>query len=348
MKCWNLCQSLLVWPKRFLWGKNVVPLPTLAGVWAGVLLAGMLPQEGLSQNYPNKSIRILVGFSPGGSTDILARLIAQEMGQNMGQQVVVDNRPGAGGNIAAELTSKAPSDGYTLFACTTGVFAIQPFLYSKLPYDPDKGFTPVTQTGSLPYIVVIHPSLPTKNIREFVTFTRAHPGQINYASSGMGTASHLSAAMFASLAGLNMVHVPYKGTGNAMSDLLAGQVVMIFDQPVSSMPHVEAGKLRVIGISSSNRFPSLPQIPTVAEQGVKNFEAISWAGICAPGGTPKPIVDRLYQEVSKVLKTKSVETRLLRDGIEPIGSTPEAFVLHIKKETLKWSQVVKDTGAKVE
>ena len=301
-----------------------------------------------AQSYPNKTVRILVGFAPGGSTDILARVIAQEMSKNVGQQVIIDNRPGAGGNIAAELTSKAPPDGHTLFACTTGVFAIQPFLYSKLPYDPDKGLVPVTQTGSLPYILVVHPSLPVKNVRDFIAFVKTRPGEINYASSGIGTASHLSAALFASSAGLKMVHVPYKGTGNAMSDLLAGQVVMIFDQPVSSLPHVQAGKLRVLGISSGKRFPTLMEIPTIAEQGVPGFEAISWAGICAPGGTPKPIVDRVYSEVAKTLKVPEVRERLLRDGIEPIGSTPEQYAEHIKKEMVKWGKVVKDTGARVE
>jgi tripartite-type tricarboxylate transporter receptor subunit TctC len=319
-------------------------------VWALVLGAAVaLPVAAqTTAAYPSKTIRILVGFAPGGSTDILARVIAQEMGKNVGQQVVVDNRPGAGGNIAAELVSKAPPDGYTLHACTTGVFAIQPFLYSKLPYDPEKGIAPVTQTGSLPYIVVVHPSLPVKGTRDFIAFVKARPGEINYASSGIGTASHLSAALFASSAGLKMVHVPYKGTGNAMSDLLAGQVVMIFDQPVSSLPHVQAGKLRVLGISSGKRFSTLKDIPTIAEQGLPGFEAISWAGICAPGGTPRPIIDRVYSEVAKTLKVPEIRDRLLRDGIEPIGSTPEQYAEHIKKEMVKWGKVVKDSGARVD
>ena len=301
-----------------------------------------------AQGYPSKTIRILVGFAPGGSTDIVARLIAQEMTKNIGQQVVVENRPGAGGNIAAELVSKAPPDGYTLHACTTGVFAIAPFIYSKLPYDPEKGLTPVTQTGTLPYIIDLHPSLPAKNVKEFIAIAKARPGQINYASSGVGTASHLAAAMFATASGITMTHVPYKGTGNAMSDLLAGQVVLLFDQPVSSLPHVQAGKLRVLGITSAERFSTLKHIPTVAEQGLPGFEAISWAGICAPGGTPKPIVDRVYNEVAKVLKVPELRDRLLRDGIEPVGSTPEQYVEHIKREMVKWAKVVKDSGAKVE
>jgi tripartite-type tricarboxylate transporter receptor subunit TctC len=307
-----------------------------------------LASTAIAQPFPSKTIRFLVGFAPGGSTDIVARLIAQEMSKTIGQQVVVDNRPGAGGNIAAELATKAPPDGHTIFACTTGVFAIQPFLYSKLPYDPEKGFAPITQTGSLPYIVVTHPSLPAKNIREFVSVAKSRPGEINYASSGVGTASHLSAAYFASVAGLKLVHVPYKGSGQIMGDLIGGQVVMLFDQPVSSLPHVKAGKLRVLGISSGKRFVTMQDIPTIAEQGVAGFEAISWAGACAPGGTPKLIVDRLYNEIAKVLKLPDIRDRLLRDGIEPVGSTPEQFTEHTKKEAVKWSKVVKDSGARVD
>lgn len=301
-----------------------------------------------AQTWPGKPVRLLVGFAPGGSTDIVARLIAQEMGKNIGQQVVVENRPGAGSAIAAELTAKAPPDGHTIFACTTGVFAIMPFLYSRLGYNHEKDLVPVTQTGSLPYIIVLHPSLPARNVKELVALARARPGQINFASSGIGTASHLSAEYFKNAAKLDLVHVPYKGTGNAMSDLLAGQVVLMFDQPVSSMPMVQAGKLKVLGITSSQRFPTMKEIPTVAEQGLHGFEAISWSGVCAPGGTPKAIVDRLYTEVAKVLKVPEIRDRLLRDGIEPVGSTPDEFLAHTRREAQKWSKVVRDANVKVE
>lgn len=312
------------------------------------LVMSALATVASAQNFPTKTVRILVGFAPGGSTDIVARLVAQELTKGFGQQVVVDNRPGAGGNIAAELTARAAPDGYTLFACTTGVFAIQPYLYSKLPYDPDKDIAPVTQTGSLPYIVVVHPSLPVRNIREFVAFVKERPAQINYASSGVGTASHLAAAYFAAAAKINMTHVPYKGTGNAMGDLLAGQVVMMFDQPVSSLPQVKVGKLKVLGISSLKRFPTLPDIPTIAEQGVPGFDAVSFAGICAPGNTPKEIVARLQTEIAKGLQVPDIKERLLRDGIEPVGSTPAEFSQFIEREKVKWSKVVKDSGARVD
>ncbi|HZM44506.1 MAG TPA: tripartite tricarboxylate transporter substrate binding protein [Burkholderiales bacterium] len=301
-----------------------------------------------AQNWPAKPVRLIVGFAPGGSTDIVARLIAQEMGKNIGQQVVVDNRPGAGSAIAAELTAKAPPDGHTIFACTTGVFAIMPFLYSKLGYNYEKDLIPVTQTGSLPYIIDLHPSLPARNVKEFIALARARPGQITYASSGIGTASHLSAEYFRNAAKLDLLHVPYKGTGNAMADLLAGQVVLMFDQPVSSMPMVQAGKLKVLGITSGQRFPTLKDIPTVAEQGLPGFEAISWSGICAPGATPRPIVDRIQAEVAKVLKVPEIRDRLLRDGIEPVGSTPEEFLAHTRREAQKWSKVVRESNVKVE
>ena len=317
-------------------------------VIATLLLTLVLAAPASAQNYPNKTIRILVGFAPGGSTDIVARLIAQKMSDTIGQQVVVDNRAGAGGIIAAEILAKSPPDGYTMFACTTGNFAIIPYLYKTVPYNADKDLVPVTQTGSLPYIIVVHPSLPVKNVKELIAFAKAHPGQINYASSGVGSASHLSPELFKSMAGIDITHVPYKGTGNAMGDLIAGQVVMMFDQPVSSLPIVKSGKLRVLAISSGKRFPTLPEIPTVAESGIPGFEAVSWAGMCVPGGTSKEIVNRLQVEIAKVLKLPDITNRLMNDGIEPIGSTPEQFQAFIEREKIKWSKVVKDSGARAD
>lgn len=324
-------------------------LPLKCGLkYAAAMLLACAAGAAQAQAYPSKQIRILVGFAPGGSTDIVARLIAQEMTKGIGQQVNVDNRPGAGSVIAAELTAKAPPDGYTLLACTTGLFAILPFISNKLPYDPEKDLVPVTQTGALPYIIVLHPSLPSRNVKEFIALAKSRPGEINYASSGIGTASHLSGEYFASAAKINMTHIPYKGTGNAMADLLTGQVVLLFDQPVSSMPHVKAGKLRVLGITSGQRFSTMPDIPTVAEQGLPGFETVSWSGICAPGGTPRPVVNRIQSEVSRVLKLPEIRDRLLRDGIEPIGGTPEEFQAHIKREMQKWGKVVRDAKVAVQ
>jgi len=301
-----------------------------------------------AQQYPVKTVRFLVGFAPGGSTDIVARLIAQKLTDAWGQQVVVDNRAGAGGMISAELLAKSPPDGYTIQACTTGMFAIQPFLYKNLPYNPDKDLQHVTQSGLLPYIVVVHPSLPAKSVRELIAIGKRRPSEISYASSGIGTASHLSAELFSFMGGVKLLHVPYKGTGQALGDLIAGQVVLIFDQPVSTMPLVKAGKLNVLAITSGKRFPTLPEIPTVAESGIPGYESVSFAGVCVPPGTPKPVVDRLHSEIAKVLKLPDIRDRLLRDGIEPVGSTPEEFAAFTRRERDKWGKVIRDAGVKVE
>jgi len=301
-----------------------------------------------AQQYPAKPIRFLVGFAPGGSTDIVARLLAQKMSESFSQQVVVDNRTGAGGMISAEALAKSPPDGYTIHACTTGIFAILPFLYKKLPYDPEKDLQPVTQTGSLPYIVVTHPSIPAKNIRDLLAIAKRRPGDINFASSGIGTASHLSAELFQFMGGVKLTHVPYKGTGQALADLLAGQVVLIFDQPVSTMPHVKAGKLNVLAFSSLKRFPTMMDIPTIHESGIPGYESVSFAGVCVPHGTSRDIVNRLQGEIARVLKLPDIRDRLLRDGIEPIGSTPEEFVAFTRREREKWGKVVRDANVRVE
>jgi tripartite-type tricarboxylate transporter receptor subunit TctC len=244
--------------------------------------------------------------------------------------------------VGTEFVGRSDPDGHTLLATGMETFSISPFIYGKLSYDPEKDIAPVTQTGSLPYIIVLHPSLPSRNVKEFIALAKSRPGEINFASSGIGTASHLAGEYFASTAKISMTHVPYKGTGNAMADLLAGQVVLLFDQPVSSIHHVKAGKLRVLGITSAQRFPTMQEIPTVAEQGLPGFEVVSWSGVCAPGATPKPVVQRLQTEVSKVLKMPEIRDRLMRDGIEPVGGTPEEFQAHIKREMVKWSKVVRD------
>jgi tripartite-type tricarboxylate transporter receptor subunit TctC len=318
----------------------------IRSAWVIVLLLASPPL--FAQQYPVKPIRFLVGFAPGGSTDIVARLLAQKMAESFNQQVVVDNRTGAGGMISAEALAKSPPDGYTIQACTTGMFAIQPFLYKKLPFDPEKDLQHVTQTGSLPYIVVVHPSIPAKSIRDLLAIAKRRPGDINFASSGIGTASHLSAELFQFMGGVKLTHVPYKGTGQALADLLAGQVVLIFDQPVSTMPHVRAGKLNVLAFSSLKRFPTMPEIPTIHESGIPGYESVSFAGVCVPYATPRDIVNRLHGEIVRVLKLPDIRDRLLRDGIEPIGSTPEEFSAFTRREREKWGKVVRDANVRVE
>jgi len=289
-----------------------------------------------------------VPYAPGGSTDIVARVLALKLSEAMGQQVVVDNRPGAGGAIGADIVAKSPPDGYTMVTAVTSIMAINQFLYRKLPYDPEKDFAPVTQVGSLPLILVIHPSLPAKNVREFIAIAKAKPGQLNYGSSGVGTATHMTTELFKAMAGVDLVHIPYKGSGQVMGDVIGGQLALIFDQIVSSLPHVQGGKLRMLAITSAKRFPSLPDLPTIAESGVPGYESISWAGVAVPAGTPKEIVARLHAEIVKVLAMPDIRERFLRDGIETIGSTPEQFSEHIRRERIKWAKVVKDSGAKAD
>ena len=299
-----------------------------------------------SQSYPVKTVRIVVPFAPAGSTDITARIIAQKLSDAWRQQVIVDNRAGAGGNIGAELVAKAAPDGYSLLLATTGVMAINHRLYRTLPYDAIRDFAPVTQIGGLPLILIVHPSLPARSVKELIAIAKAKPGQLSYASSGVGGATHMTAEVFRMLAGVDIVHIPYKGSGQAMVDLIGGQVGMAFDQITSSLPHVESGKLRALAVTSARRFASVPNLPTMAEAGVPGYEAVSWNGIAAPAGTPKDIVVRIQGEIARVLQLPDIKERFFKDGIEPVGSTPEQFAAHIRSERAKWEKVVERAGIK--
>ncbi|HUP94829.1 MAG TPA: tripartite tricarboxylate transporter substrate binding protein [Burkholderiales bacterium] len=299
-----------------------------------------------SQGYPAKTVRIIVPFAPAGSTDITARIIAQKLTDAWRQQVIVDNRAGAGGNIGAELVAKAAPDGYTLLLATTGVMAINHRLYRTLSFDAIRDFAPVTQIGGLPLILIVHPSLPAKSVKELIALAKAKPGQLSYASSGVGGATHMTAEVFRMLAGVDIVHIPYKGSGQAMVDLISGQVPMAFDQITSSLPHVESGKLRALAVTSAKRFASVPNLPTMAEAGVTGYEAVSWNGIAAPAGTPKEIVVRIQEQIARVLQLPDIKERFFKDGIEPVGSTPEQFASHIRSERAKWEKVVERAGIK--
>ena len=299
-----------------------------------------------AQTYPAKTVRMVVGFSAGGSTDVTARMVAQRLTEAWKQQVIVDNRPGAGGNIGAELVAKAPPDGYTLLVATTGVMGVNHKLYKTLPYDALRDFAPITQFGSLPLILVIHPSLPARNVKELVALAKARPGELSYASSGVGGTTHMTAEIFQMLAGVKIVHVPYKGSGQALIDVIGGQVPIAFDQITSSYPHVQAGKLRMLAISSARRFPTLPNVPTMDEAGVKGYEADSWNGLAAPAGTPRDIINRIQSEVARIVHQPDMKERLLKDGIEPIGSTPEQFAGHIRNDRAKWEKVIERAGIK--
>lgn len=300
-----------------------------------------------SDAFPSKPVRILVGFSPGGSNDIVARLIAPKLSEGLGQQVVIDNKPGAGGNIAASAMLSAPADGHTLMMCTTGTLSIQPHLI-KAPFNPETDLLPVTQIANAPYLLLVNAALPVKDVKELVAYAKAKPGIINFASSGNGTGGHLAGEMLKARAGIDIVHVPYKGTGQAMTDLLAGQVSMIFDQPVSSMPYAQSGKLRILAVASPRRLPALPDVPTVAESGIPAFDPVTWTGLCAAKGTPAAAIERMQREVAKVLAMPEISKRLIQDGLEPVGSTPQKFREFLVADKRKWGGVIKESNVKAD
>ncbi|HYC47126.1 MAG TPA: tripartite tricarboxylate transporter substrate binding protein [Burkholderiales bacterium] len=299
-----------------------------------------------AQTYPTKPVRMIVGFSPGGSTDVTARLVANKLTDIWKQQVIVENRPGAGGNIGAELVARAAPDGHTLLVATTGVMSVNHKLYRTLGYDAIRDFAPITQFGDLPLILVVHPSLPATSVKELIALAKARPGQLSYASSGVGGTTHMTAEIFKMMARVDILHVPYKGSGQAMADIVAGQVPIAFDQIVSSMPQVEAGKLRALAVTSAKRFASVPNLPTMSEAGVPGYEAVSWNGLVAPAATPRGIVSRVQQDVARVLQLPDIKERFFRDGIAPVGSTPEQFAAHIRSERAKWEKVADAAGLK--
>ena len=301
-----------------------------------------------AQSYPTKSIRVVVPFPAGGTTDVLARAVAQKLTESLGQPAVVDNRPGAGGNIGAELVAKAPPDGYTLLMGTVGTHAINPSLYPKMPYDHVKDFVPVILVAGVPNVLVVNPSLPVNSVQELIAYAKANPGKLNFASSGNGTSIHLSGEMFKTMAGVQMTHVPYKGSAPALQDLVGGQVQLMFDNLPSSLALIKAGKLKALAVTSLTRAAALPEVPTVAESGLPGFEASSWFGLLAPAGTPQPIVVTLNGDVAKWLATADAKEKLLAQGAIAAGGPPADFTRHIAAETAKWQKVVKDSGAKID
>jgi len=315
---------------------------------AGALLATFALLSHAQAPYPTKPIRIVVPFPAGGTTDILARAVAQKLTETLGQSVVVDNRPGAGGNIGAELVAKSPPDGYTLLMGTVGTHAINPSLYAKMPYDHVKDFVPVILVAGVPNVLVVNPSVPANSVQELIAYIKANPGKVNFASSGSGTSIHLSGELFKTMAGVSMTHVPYKGSTPALTDLMGGQVQLMFDNLPSSLPQIKAGKLRALAVTSAQRASALPDVPTVAEAGLPGFEASSWFGLLAPAGTPKDIVTKLNAEVAKWLATPEAREKLASQGAIAAGQSPDDFTRHIAAETAKWQKVVKESGAKVD
>jgi tripartite-type tricarboxylate transporter receptor subunit TctC len=316
--------------------------------WALAILMACIAPLAFAQAYPDHTIRLVVPFPAGGTTDILARDVAKKLTDTVGQAVVVDNRPGAGGNIGADIVAKSAPDGYTLLMGTVGTHAINPSLYAKMPYDHVKDFVPVVLVAGVPNVLVVNPSVPVNSVADLIKLAKAKPGTINFASSGSGTSIHLSGELFKTLAGVDITHVPYKGSSPALTDLMGGQVQIMFDNLPSSLALIKSGKLRAVAVTSLKRAPALPDVPTIAESGLPGFEASSWFGILAPAGTPAPIVARLNAEVNKWLQSPEGKEQLLAQGAEVAGGPPEKFVAHIRAETEKWAKVVKASGAKVD
>lgn len=310
---------------------------------ASVSVAAAAP--GAPAAYPTKPIRLIVPLTAGGPTDLAARIIAVPLGEALGQQVIVDNRPGAGGNIGAEIAAKSPADGYTLFMGTSGPLSINSSLYAKLAYNPLKDFAPVIQIASAPFVVIVNPALPVRNVKELIALAKAKPGQLNYGSVP-GSASHLSTELFKMMAHVDIVHVPYKGAAPATSDVIAGQIQMSFASTPGAVPMVKAGKVRPLAVTSTKRVAKLPDVPTLAESALPGYEASVWYGVVAPTGTPRQIVQRLNREIAKVLANPVHHERLVAADFAPTTGTPEQFAAFIRNETAKWAKVVKASGAR--
>jgi tripartite-type tricarboxylate transporter receptor subunit TctC len=300
-----------------------------------------------AQNYPAKPIRMIVAYPPGGGTDIVGRMVAQKLSENFGQTVVIDNRGGAAGNIGSEIAAHSVADGYTLLMGNVAPNAINVSLYAKLGYDPVKDFEPVSLVASTPNILVVHPTLAVKSVADLVALAKAKPASLNYPSAGLGSSSHLAGELFDSLAAVKMVHIPYKGGGPALTDLLGGQVQLMFATMPAAMPHVKAGKLRAIAVTSARRSQAMPELPTIGES-LKSYDASTWYGVLAPAGTSRTIVAALHGAIVKILGVVDTRERLLAQGFEPVGGTPAEFGAYIKSEIAKWGRVIKAAGIKPE
>jgi tripartite-type tricarboxylate transporter receptor subunit TctC len=293
-------------------------------------------------------VRLIVPFAPGGTTDVLARILGQKLSESLGQQFVIDNRPGVNGNLGTEAAAKAPADGYTLVMSFDGTMAINPHLYRNLGFDPRRDLAPVANLARVPLLIVVHPSVAAGNIGEFVALVKANPGRINFSSAGYGSTGHVAGELLKARAGLDMVHVSYKGGGQALQDLLGGQIQMLVTALPTVEPHLRSGKLKALAFTSAQRVPGLPGVPTLAESGFSGFDVSSWYGILAPGATPREIVLRLNAEIVKTLAQKDVQERLAALGAEPIGGTPEQFGETIRADTARWSRVVYDAGLRLD
>jgi len=295
--------------------------------------------------YPDKPIRFVVPFAPGGGTDIIARTMAQKLSESFGQSVIVDNRGGAGGTIGAEIAAKAAPDGYTMIM-VSGSYAVNAGLY-KLPYDPLNGIDTVSLVGTTPFILAVNPSVPAKSVKDLIALAKAKPGTLNYASTGTGGITHMTTELFRLMSGIQIVHIPYKGTGPALTDVIGGQVQMIFGAILATLPHVKSGKLRGLAVTGPRRTDAAPELPTVAESGVPGYEVTLWYGVWGPKGLPREVIARWHAELVRILQSADMKARLAAEGLEAVGSTPDQFRAHLKAEIAKWSKVIRDAKVKV-
>ncbi|MEO8305375.1 MAG: tripartite tricarboxylate transporter substrate binding protein [Betaproteobacteria bacterium] len=316
--------------------------------WCVGMALAMFATLAQAQAWPSKPIKWVVPFAPGGTTDILARTVGEKLAIALGQPVIIENKPGAGGGVGAEFTAKAAPDGYTIMGGTISTHAINASLYTKLPYDPVKDFVAITLLARVPNMLVINPSINANSVKELIVLLKANPNKYSFASSGNGTSQHLSGELFKSMAGVDMQHIPYKGSPPALQDVMGGQVAMTFDNITTAWPLAKAGKLRALAVTTATRSAIAPDVPTLAESGLPGFEVGSWQGVFAPAGTPPEIVKRLNAEIVKILKMPDVAEKLVGLGAEPVGNTTEEFTVMVKAEVVKWADVVKKSGAKVD
>jgi tripartite-type tricarboxylate transporter receptor subunit TctC len=320
----------------------------LAALTAVGSASAQTSSTGSAQGYPAKAVRLIVPFPPGGGTDFVARAIQPRLGEALGQTIIIDNRPGATGILGTELGAKAPPDGYTLTMATGATISANMALFPKLPYDPPKDFVPVTLVASQPNLLAVHPTLPAKTVRDLIAIAKSRPGQLNYASSGSGSSHHLSGELLKVMAGINIVHVPYKGTGPAITDAVGGHVEVIFAGIAAIMPQVKSGRLRALGVTKAQRSAILPSVPTIAEAGLPGYEITSWHGVLAPTGTPPAVVLRVRDAVAKALDNAEVRERFSSQGAEPVGSTPEAFAKFLPADIAKIGKLIKAAGIKAD
>lgn len=317
----------------------------LQAIAAASLGAALLPAAFAAEAFPNKPITMIVPFVAGGTTDILARIVGQSLGEELGQPVIIDNRAGAGGNIGGQFAARAPADGYTIFMGTVGTHAINEWLYKKMPFNPNKDFVPLTRVANVPNLLVANPAQPFKNVKELISYAQAHPGQVNFGSSGSGSSIHLSGELFKMMTKVDMIHIPYKGSAPAVTDLLGNQIAIMFDNMPSAIQHVRSGKLRPLAVTTAKRSPELPDVPTVAEAGVPGYEATSWFGLFAPTKTPADVQAKLHAAIIKVLQKPDVIKKIGDQGGEVVTESQEEFAKFIAAENAKWKQVVKTSGA---